>query len=155
MELLATYLNDHLAGATGGLELARRARGSNEGNEYGKLLDELVPELEEERSGLIDLIEELGYRRDHLKVAGGWVGEKFGRLKPNGSLISYSPLSRLIELEGLTMGVAGKRSMWVNLQAAGLHPAAVDLAALEGRANSQLERLEALRRQAAAEAFGG
>jgi hypothetical protein len=38
-KLLGIYLNDHLAGATIGLELSRRARGSNEGNEYGEVLE--------------------------------------------------------------------------------------------------------------------
>ncbi len=154
MDLLGTYLNDHLAGATGGLELARRARDSNEGNEYGELLSELADELAEDREGLKALISELGYRHDHVKVAGGWLGEKAGRLKPNGALLSYSPLSRVVELEGLTVGVTGKRSMWLNLQAAGVKPKSVDLAGLEAQANSQLERLEPLRKRAAAEAFG-
>lgn len=36
---LAIYLNDHLAGATAGLELARRARGRNAGTPLGELDD--------------------------------------------------------------------------------------------------------------------
>ena len=35
-KLLSIYLNDHLAGATGGLELARRARGANEGTPWAR-----------------------------------------------------------------------------------------------------------------------
>ena len=38
----------------------------------------------------------------------GWVLEKAGRFKPNGALLSRSPLSDLIELEGLALGVHGK-----------------------------------------------
>ena len=40
--LLAIYLNDHWAGATGGLELAKRTAGANEGTEYGPPLERLA-----------------------------------------------------------------------------------------------------------------
>jgi hypothetical protein len=39
------------------------------------------------------------------------------RLKANGRLIGYSPLSRVLELEGLIMGITGKLEMWRSLQA--------------------------------------
>jgi hypothetical protein len=154
MEELSIYLNDHFAGATGGLELAKRAAGANEDNEYGAVLGELVEELTEERESLRGLIEELGFSVDRVKAGGGWVAEKFGRLKLNGSLLSYSPLSRLIELEGLTIGVTGKLSMWRNVRASvGPQVESVDLDALITRAESQLARLDPLRTSAAAEAF--
>jgi len=41
-------------------------------------------------------------------VLGGWVLEKAARCKPNGRLFRRSPLSNLIELEGLLLGVQGK-----------------------------------------------
>ena len=154
MEELSIYLNDHFGGATGGYELAKRAAGANEDNEYGAALNQLVEELESERETLRALIEELGYSVDPLKAGAGWVAEKFGRLKLNGSLLSYSPLSRLIELEGLTIGVTGKLSMWRNLRASiGPNVASVDLDALITQAESQLARLDPLRTSAAAEAF--
>ena len=154
MEELSIYLNDHFAGATGGLELAKRAAGANADNEYGAVLDDLVEELESERESLRTLIEELGYGVDPIKAGAGWVAEKFGRLKLNGSLLSYSPLSRLIELEGLTIGVTGKLSMWRNLRASVGHGIeSVDLDTLITQAESQLARLDPLRTSAAAEAF--
>ena len=55
----------------------------------------------------------LGVGPDRFKVAGAWAGEKAGRLKLNGHLTSYSPQSRVIELEGLVVGVTGKRCLWV------------------------------------------
>ena len=156
MSHLATYLNDHLGGSTGGLELAKRARGSNVGNEYGEVLAELAEEIGDDRDALIDLMEQLGIGRDRVKVAAGWIGEKAGRLKPNGSLLSYSPLSRLIELEGLTIGVTGKLSLWENLRASiGDRVGDVDFVELAERARSQRARLDALRASAAAEAFAG
>ena len=53
--------------------------------------------------------------RDRVKVTAAWVGEKAGRLKPNGQLTGYSPLSRVVELEGLSLGIEGKRLLWVSL----------------------------------------
>ncbi len=156
MSRLATYLNDHLGGATGGLELARRACGSNEGNEYGEVLIEITREIEEDRNSLLRIMDHLDVSRDRLKVAAGWAGEKAGRLKPNGSLLSYSPLSRLIEIEGLALGVEGKLSLWQNLRVAhGERIGDVDLAELIDRARSQRARLDALKEAAVPEALAG
>ena len=55
---------------------------------------------------------ELGVKPDRPKVAAGWTAEKIGRLKPNAQLRGYSPLSPLVELEGLLIGIQGKLAMW-------------------------------------------
>ena len=57
-------------------------------------------------------MELLEVKPNPIKDAAGWTAEKFGRLKPNNSLLSYSPLSRVIELEGLVIGVTGKLALW-------------------------------------------
>jgi hypothetical protein len=54
---LSIYLNDHLAGATLGLELVRRAAGSNRGTSYGEVLDGLTEEIAEDRNTLIEVME--------------------------------------------------------------------------------------------------
>ena len=149
---LSIYLNDHLAGATAGLELARRLRGSNEGNpEFGPAVAEICAEIEADRETLIAIMERLGVGRGRLKPALAVAGERLGRLKPNGQLRGYSPLSRLDEIELLQIGVAGKRRLWRALEhthAAEL--ASFDLGALAERATAQLVRLEALHVKAAA-----
>src|SRR5512132_2562775 len=109
---LATYLNDHLLGATAGLELARRAARENLGSELGEFLTGLAREIEDDRDTLLAVMSELGVTPDRLKVAAGWTAEKLGRLKPNAQLRGYSPLSPLIELEGLLTGIQGKLAMW-------------------------------------------
>jgi hypothetical protein len=109
---LATYLNDHLLGATAGTELARRAARENQGSELGTFLTGLAREIEDDRDTLLALMSELGVSPDRLKVAAGWTAEKLGRLKPNAQLRGYSPLSPLIELEGLLTGIQGKIAMW-------------------------------------------
>ena len=149
---LSIYLNDHLAGATAGLELARRLRGSNEGNpEFGPAVAEICAEIEADRETLIAIMERLGVGRGRLKPALAVAGERLGRLKPNGQLRGYSPLSRLDEIALLQIGVAGKRRLWRALEhthAAEL--ASFDLGALAERATAQLDRLEALHVKAAA-----
>jgi hypothetical protein len=150
-ERLAIYLNDHLAGATAGVELARRLRASNEDEEeFGPALSEICGEVEADREALKAVMERLGIGQSKLKPAAAVLGERLGRLKLNGQLWGYSPLSRLDELELLQLGVVGKRRLWRALE----HTHADDLADFElgelaERATGQLRRLEALHLQAA------
>lgn len=150
-ELLAIYLNDHLAGATIGVELARRLRGSNEGDrEFGPALAEVCAEIEADRETLKAAMDALGVGQSKLKPLAAVLGERLGRLKLNGRLWGYSPLSRLDELEMLQIGVAGKRRLWRALE----HTHADDLSGFElgelaERATGQLRRLEALHLKAA------
>ena len=60
---------------------------------------QFVEEIEEDRDTLQKLMDAFEIKRDRPKLLAAWTGEKLGRLKPNGRLLSYSPLSRLIELE--------------------------------------------------------
>lgn len=117
-DLMPIYLNDHLAAATGGCELARRAAGANQGTELGDFLADLAAEAEAHRAQLEDVMARLGVRRDDLKVGAGWVAEKFGRLKLNGRFFSYSPLSRIVELEALIAGSSAREQLWRTLAAA-------------------------------------
>jgi hypothetical protein len=140
--LLAIYLNDHLGGSTVGVELARRARASHEGTELGAFLDRLTAEIEADRAALERLIEHFGIRKDPVKQGVAWVAEKAGRLKPNGQITGRSPLSTLVELEGLHVGISGKLSMWEVLEPAlGPEVVGINLATMAERARRQLEEL--------------
>ena len=59
-----------------------------------------------------------------LRSVSGWAGP-FDWVSPmamqrkgkrNGDRLSYSPLSRLLELEGLILGVRGKLALWLALK---------------------------------------
>jgi hypothetical protein len=152
--LLAIYLNDHMAASTGAAELIRRSAGSNRGTPYGETLAELRDEIDEDRAALASIMDRLEVRADEIRKAIAWSAEKLGRLKLNGQLTGYSPLSRLEELEILELGVTGKLLLWEALRRAAL-PGISDeeLAHLADRASSQRERLDALRLQAAEEAL--
>ncbi|HET7574332.1 MAG TPA: hypothetical protein VFJ99_04380 [Solirubrobacterales bacterium] len=153
--LLAIYLNDHLAGSTVGVELARRVRSSNEGDaEFGAPLAALCAEIEADRETLERLMDELEIGRSRLKTTGAFIGEKLGRLKPNGQLTGYSPLSRMLELEVLSAGVGGKLRLWRALASTlGVTVDGFDFDALASRAEDQLGRLADLHRRAALRAL--
>ncbi len=152
--LLSIYLNDHLAGSVVGVRLARRAAASNEGTELGRALAEVGAEIEADRAMLRRLMEQLGIAESRVKPAGAWLGEKLGRLKLNGQLRGYSPLSRLVELEGLCGGITGKLMLWRAMERTfGEGLSGFDFEALAERATSQRERLEPFRLDAASRAF--
>jgi hypothetical protein len=153
---LRIYLNDHLAGATGGVEVARRAAGENRGTPRGDALERLATEIEDDRRALLEIMRTLGVGEDRVKSAFAWLGEKAGRLKLNGELRSYSPLSTVVELEVLALGVRGKLLLWHTLGEIAdaeprLDPARIS--ALAERAESQLDQLDQLRIEAARAAF--
>jgi hypothetical protein len=157
-DLLSTYLNDHLAGSTTGYELAERLVEQNRGTPYEPFLTRLCQEIGEDRETLRELMRRLGVSESKVKVAGGWGAEKISRLKANDRITGYSPLSRLLELEGLSAGVLGKLSLWQVLRAcANAQPDLDDseLARLERRAHSQLEGLQEHRIEAGREALVG
>jgi hypothetical protein len=155
-DALTIYLNDHLAGSTAGVELARRAARKNRSTPYGPALEELAGEIARDRDALEDVMTRLGVRRDRLKILASWSAEKAGRLKPNGELLRYTPLNRLEDLELLLLGVGGKLALWRALRRThGADPRLVDvdLDELIQRATAQRRRIEHERRQAADEAL--
>ena len=154
--LLGIYLNDHLAGATVGVELVRRARRNNSGTEFGRFLEGLERELEEDRRALEQVIERLGFRPSSAKRAAAVVAERAGRLKLNGRIVKRSPLSQFQELDVLVMGIEGKVLLWQNLRdGAGLGARLpdVDFERLVERAREQRALLEPLHARAAREAL--
>lgn len=153
--LLAIYLNDHLAGATVGVELVRRTARENAGTELGSFLDGvLLPQIADDRRTLERLMQHLGVGRSRPKVAAAWVAEKLGRLKLNGEVTRYSPLSRLLELEGLAAGIEAKRALWLSLATATGPVDGFDFQALAERAAAQRAQLEEHRLRAAELALG-
>ncbi len=155
-KLLRIYLQDHLAGSTGGVELARRASGGAEGTTYGDPLAKLADEIEADRRALESIMDKFGFGADRAKNLAFWAAEKAGRLKPNGQLTGASPLSRLVELEGLLTGINGKLSLWRSLLEIAPNEPRLDeegLRHLVERGQEQLGIVEELRDRAAREAL--
>ena len=153
---LHIYLQDHLGGATFGLELVQRCRRNNEGTEFVEPLADLTAEIAEDRRTLQRIMRDVGADVSRTKVAAGWTLEKIRRLKPNGRLFEYTPLARLVELESLAVGISGKKAMWRALEHVASHDqrlARHDFPALAERTDDQLARVEVLRLAAARTAF--
>jgi hypothetical protein len=153
---LGIYLNDHLAGATGGAELARRTARSAQGAEADPLR-RFATEVTQDRAALLDMMAALGIPVRSYKVYAAWLGEKAGRLKLNGHLLTRSPLSNLEELEILRLGVAGKAAAWRTLRVAAETDSRLNSGRLDElitRARSQEDLLEELRVRAADDVIG-
>jgi hypothetical protein len=155
--LLGIYLNDHLAGATGGEELARRAARSHRGGDGGADLQRLAGEVSQDLAALLDIMAALKVPVRSYKVYVAWIGEKAARLKLNGSLLTPSPLSKLEELEMLRLGVEGKAAGWRTLRTLAETDSRLDPARLDeliSRARRQADLLEELRVRSAAQIIG-
>ncbi|HEX2095857.1 MAG TPA: hypothetical protein VHF50_00625, partial [Solirubrobacterales bacterium] len=103
------------------------------------------------------MMERLGFGRDRVKTAAATVAERMGRLKLNGRIRGYSPLSRFAELDFLAIGIEGKKILWANLRdfgELGSRLPDVDFDELIRRAQAQRDELEPFRARAGREAFG-
>ena len=152
ISMLSIYLNDHLAGATAGSELAHRMARSHSEREEAGPLSRLAAEIAQDRSALQNIMASLGVTVRLYKVGAAWIGEKAGRLKFNGRLLARSPLSDLEELELLRLGVEGKAAGWRTLRTQADTDTRLDAGRLDeliARARRQSDQLEELRVRAA------
>ncbi len=157
-ELLGIYVNDHLAAATGGVELVSRMLSQHRGTPYEARLEQLLDELREERTAHLAMAGALGIPVRAYKQLGTWVGEKLSRAKLNGRVFSRSPLSDLVEFEFIATAVLAKRAGFETLlELAPVEPR-LDRALLErlvAQADDQHRWLADVRREVAARVFGG
>ena len=155
---LGIYLNDHLTGQVLGYELTRRCLANNLRTPLGVYLSSFLVELRSDRRVLDDVMQRLGVRQNPVKQAGAWVSEKVGRLKMNGQLRGYSDLSRVEEVEFLSLGTEGRIGLWRALQRVAAEDerlSGIDFDALIKRAQTQRRRLEKYRQDAVGRAFLG
>jgi hypothetical protein len=155
--LLAIYLNDHLAGATGGARLARRSAQSHGDDRTGREMSRLARQIAEDRRSLMGIMTDLGVPLRRTRIALGALAELAGRLKTNGQAFRRSPLNDVLELEAMRLGVEGKAACWRTLSAIADAEPALDrdrLAELEERAQAQIAVLEELRAASAGRVMG-
>lgn len=153
---LRIYLQDHLAGSVGLLELARRGAGQYGGSGIGAFMERLAEEIEADHDALERFAAAVGTGGDRLKQALAWTAEKAGRLKLNGHLLTPSPLSPVVELEVLALGIEGKLLLWralAALYAEGETPGGIDVGELIARGERQRAEVEEHRLAATSAAF--
>jgi hypothetical protein len=139
------YLNDHLAGAMLGTELAEHIRDQHEGTPLGDLMRSIAAQIEEDRQTLLDLMDRMSVSRNPVKQATGWIAEKASRVKFSGLASGEPDHGAFMALESLTLGVAGKACLWRTLKEVASHYpplASADLDGLIARAEAQHTTLE-------------
>ena len=154
MEDLSDYLNDHLAGSVGALELLDRLIEACEGKPLERFFRDLRREIKEDQAQLEELMAKLGASESSVRKAGAWLAEKLSR--PKIELGEGQEIGIFLALEALHLGISGKRSLWRALRAASRtvpELGRLDYSGLEKRAIEQCERVEARRLEIARTVF--
>lgn len=131
---LAIYLDDRQAALlaasrlAGRLCAARRSADDPDSDADATDAESARLHLERDRAALLETIKTLRLRRSRIKEAGAVAAEMMGRAKLNGHLLSRSPLSDVVEVEGVQLCLLGAAMMWRSL---------ADIAA-DGQGNGQL-----------------
>ena len=146
------YLNDHLAGATFGADLARRLEAQTEATDFHPEMSRLAEEIEADLDTLTDLMNRIGATQNPSKQVTAWVAEKASRVKLSGLTSSSDELGTFLSIEALSLGVEGKAALWTTLrELRDHHPElrSTDLDDLLKRAQRQRQVLETERIAAA------
>jgi hypothetical protein len=148
---LSTYLNDHLAGSAGALDLLETLIGHAHNADFAKVVTSVAHDIRQDRETLLDIVARLDVEVGTVKQVAAKVAEKALKVKSSTSVTGDDDFSRLLALEALCTGILGKQAGWSALRV-------TDRAALTGidfddliaRATEQRAQLEPLRLAAAA-----
>ena len=113
---VATYLNDHLAGAVAAVRLLESLEDVYE--ELRPRLSALRADIEADRLDLLALMARLDIGESGARKIGGWVAEQATALKMRLDDSADGPLRLFESLEFLSLGIAGKLGLWDALKAA-------------------------------------
>lgn len=151
-----SYLNDHLAGSVSALELLAHWAHLYEGKPLGTFFSEVEAEVRTDQNRLRNVMDSLGIKESKLRKAGAWAAEKLGRARLMIAGDEPISLGLVLTLEGLIIGIAGKKLLWRALAAANLPSlGGYDFEELQRRAKEQIERIEAERIRAVQQLFWG
>ena len=153
---LAIYLNDHLAGSTGALELLIDLAEAHSGTPIADGITQLHAEIHVERQELEHLIEQLHVTESVPRKVGAWLGEKVAQLKLQLDDKATGSMHLFEGLEAVTIGIQGKRALWRVLGVVSENAPELqgpDYNHLVQRSEDQYRRVEVMRLAAAKEAF--
>jgi hypothetical protein len=154
MKELDSYLNDHLAGSVGALELLDHWIKLCDDKPLAKFFAGLREEIEADQKTLRELMRTLGTKESSIRRAGAWVAEKFSRASLAIAGDEIGGLNLVLALETIVIGITGKKLLWRALAAADVpRPGNIDFVELEQRAEEQIARVELERTRAVREAF--
>jgi hypothetical protein len=149
-EPLATYLDDHLAGARFAVDLLERLQEAQTDQEFHRFAHDLLRDIEQDRAVLQKIADEVSGGSNAVKEAAAWLSEKASRLKLR--LGSDGDLSLFEALEALALGVLGKLKLWqalAEISDRDTRLGNIDLGRLAARAQSQHDAIETRRRRLA------
>jgi hypothetical protein len=155
-EHIAIYLNDHLAGSVAALELLEQLEGGYKGTPLERLLAELRTEIAADRQDLESLMSRLNIAESRTRKASAWLVEKAAELKLRLDDPAGGALRLFESLEALSLGIEGKRGLWLTLATIAENEPAfqvLDYEHMARRAEEQRNRVEALRLEAARKAL--
>jgi hypothetical protein len=151
---LASYLNDHLAGSISALELIDHWADAHKGEPLGRFFVAIGTEIKADQETLRGIMRTLAVDESKMRKAGAWAAEKLGRARLIIAGNQPGSLGLVLTLEGLIMGVTGKKLLWASLAAAKLPSLNThNFEQLQLRAEQQIERIETERISAARQAF--
>jgi len=153
---LATYLNDHLAGAVAAIELLTHIEAAHAGTAMGHGFGALRADVEADRQELEALMGRLHIPVSRSRAAMAFLVEKATQLKLRLDDAAEGALRLLEVSEAVALGIEGKRALWGALAAAAEAAPALqvaDYARLAQRAEDQRQRVETVRLGAARAAF--
>ena len=140
---LGTYLKDHLGAAQVAIQLLEAMCDQHKEERYREFARRVLPEIQSDDETLRSIIAAIAEEPSSIKNAGGWLLEKMARLKLGHT--GSSDLEMFESLEMLSLGVAGKRSLWKALQIVSPADARLgtfDFAELLHRAEDQFDTIE-------------
>jgi ferritin-like metal-binding protein YciE len=149
---IATYLSDHLAGAVVAVELMENLEAVYAGKSIADFIANLRTDIEADVRELENLLGRLHISESRTRKASAWLTEKFTQLKLRLDDAAHGDLRLFESLEALSLGIEGKRSLWLALSAAAeVSPQLriADYQRLRQRAEEQRERVEAKRLEVA------
>jgi hypothetical protein len=147
-EHIATYLNDHLAGSVVAVELMENLETVYADTPVAGFIAELHADIEADRQELKDLMNRLKVSESTTRKASAWLTEKLTELKLRLDDSTRGDLRLFESLEALSLGIEGKRCLWLALSAAAeVSPQLriADYERLKQRAEVQRNRVETKR----------
>lgn len=157
-EHLATYLNDHLAGSVVAVELMENLEAAYADTPIANFVNGIRIEVEADQRELQQLMSHLEISESRTRQVSAWLTEKVAALKLRLDDSARGNLRLLESLEALSLGIEGKRSLWLALAAAAeISPQLrlVDYQRLKQRAEEQRSRVENKRIEIARVALRG
>jgi hypothetical protein len=148
---LAIYLHDHHAGAKIAIETLEWLRDQHRGQALGKIADDLLMEVQQDRATLQRVIERVDEGAPLVRDAAAWVSEKAMELK-----LRRGAFGTFEALEALALGVLGKLKLWdalAKISEIDERLRGMNFSDLSSRARLQHVTLEQCRMESIEEAF--